>query len=175
MLALLAISLLLDLYHDGYGDPLAAVIIAIGATPLGAGVVTALRQHRYALECLALVAIATAVAAREFQVGAAIALMVASGEALEAYGVGRARRSLSMLADRIPRTALVLPDDDRDAPPVAVPIEEITIGSIVLVRHGEVLPLDGELVNGRATVDESSLTGEPYLLDKARGDEVRHW
>ena len=42
-----------------------------------------------------------------------------------------------------------------------------------MVRHGEVLPLDGELRSERALVDESSLTGEPYLLEKARGDEVR--
>ena len=42
-----------------------------------------------------------------------------------------------------------------------------------MVRHGEVLPLDGELLSERALVDESSLTGEPYVLDKAQGDEVR--
>jgi len=54
-----------------------------------------------------------------------------------------------------------------------LPVEEITIGSVVMVRHGEVLPLDGELLSERAVVDESSLTGEPYVLEKAHGDEVR--
>jgi heavy metal translocating P-type ATPase len=56
---------------------------------------------------------------------------------------------------------------------IPLPVEEITLGSIVVVRHGEVLSLDGELLSERALVDESSLTGEPYLLNKARGDEVR--
>src|SRR4029079_7869346 len=53
------------------------------------------------------------------------------------------------------------------------PVEGITIGAAVMVRHGEVLPLDGELLSERALVDESSLTGEPYLLENARGAEVR--
>src|SRR6266567_7850841 len=81
-----------------------------------------------------------------------------------------ARGSLSLLADSIPRHALVVGDDHAT---VMLPVEEITIGSVVMVRHGEVLPLDGELRSERALVDESSLTGEPYLLEKARGDEVR--
>jgi heavy metal translocating P-type ATPase len=172
MLGLLAISLVLDLYRDGLGDPLAAIVIAIGAGPLAWSVLMALRQHRYALDYLALLAIATAVAAGEFQVGAVIAIMVASGQALEEYGVRRARSSLSMLADRIPRSALVLSDNRESVSGTSLPIEEITVGSVLLVRHGEVLALDGELLSERASVDESSLTGEPYLLEKARGDEL---
>jgi heavy metal translocating P-type ATPase len=169
MLVALLVSLALDVYGDGLGDPLALFIIVVGAAPLVRDTIASVREHRYALDYLALLAIAAAVAALEFQVGAVIALMLESGRALEQYGVRRARSSLSMLSDRIPRTALVLHEGEA-AMPVAV--DEITLGSEVLVRHGEVLPLDGELLSDRALVDESSLTGEPYLLDKARGDEV---
>ena len=170
MLGLLSISLALDAYADGLGDPLALVVIGVGAAPLARDTLVALRQRRYALDYLALLAIAAAVAAVEFQVGAVIALMLAGGQALEDYGVRRARSSLSLLADRIPRVALVLGPGEAGRP---LPVEEITAGSVVLVRHGEVLPLDGELLSERALVDESSLTGEPYLLEKVRGDEVR--
>jgi heavy metal translocating P-type ATPase len=170
MLGLLLVSLALDAYVPNLGDPLAVIVIVLGATPLVRDTIRALREHRYALDYLALLAIAAAVAAMEFQVGAVIALMLASGHALEEYGVRRARKSLSLLADRIPRMALVVADG---AEARALPVDEITIGTIVLVRHGEVLPLDGELLSERALVDESSLTGEPYLLDKVRGDEVR--
>ena len=170
MLGLLLVSLALDAYVPNLGDPLALVVIVLGATPLVRETIRALREHRYALDYLALLAIAAAVAAVEFQVGAVIALMLASGQALEDYGVRRARRSLSLLADRIPRIALVVADGEEAKP---LPVDEITVGSTVLVRHGEVLPLDGELLSERALVDESSLTGEPYLLDKLRGDEVR--
>jgi heavy metal translocating P-type ATPase len=172
MLVGVVVSLALDVWRDGLGDPLALVLIVIGAAPLVRETLTALRERRYALDYLALLAMAAAVAALELQVGAVIALMLESGRALEDYGVRRARSSLSLLADRIPRTALVLSDGEGD---VAVPVvlEEIKQGSEILVRHGEVLPLDGELLSERALVDESSLTGEPYLLDKVRGDEVR--
>jgi cation transport ATPase len=94
---------------------------------------------------------AAAVAAREFQVGAVMLARPGHsclpGQALEEYGVRRARQSLSQLADRIPRLALVVSDGEEET---AQPIEEITIGSTVLVRHGEVLPQDGELLSERA-------------------------
>jgi heavy metal translocating P-type ATPase len=170
MLVGLLVSLALDAYRDGLGDPLALVIIVVGAAPLVRDTLAALRERRYALDYLALLAIAAAVVALELQVGAVIALMLASGRALEDYGVRRARSSLSLLADRIPRTALVLRGGEVTVP---LGVEEIALGNEVLVRHGEVLPLDGELLSERALVDESSLTGEPYLLDKVRGDEVR--
>ena len=170
MLGLLLVSLALDWYLDGLGDPLALVVIAMGSIPLLRDTVVAIKQRRYALDYLALLAIAAAVAALEFQVGAVIALMLASGQALEDYGVRRARRSLSLLADRIPRTALVQQPDRTSVP---MPVDDIEVGATVLVRHGEVLPLDGTLLTARADVDESSLTGEPYLLTKVSGDEVR--
>src|SRR6266566_1780655 len=126
MLGLLLVSLALDAYSDGVGDPLALVVIVVGATPLVRHTISAVRGHRYALDYLALLAIAAALAAIEFQVGAVIALMLASGEALEEYGVRRARGSLSLLADRIPRHALIVGDDHAT---VMLPVEEITIGS----------------------------------------------
>ncbi len=166
---LLAISLALDWWRNSWGDPVAAIVIVIGGLPLLRDTIKAIREGRYALDYLALLAIAAAIAAVEFQVGAVIALMLASGRALEDYGVRRARRSLSLLADRIPRTALV----ERDGQSIECIVDDIDVGAQVLVRHGEVLPLDGVLVTERALVDESSLTGEPYLLDKVRGDPVR--
>ena len=72
MLGLLLISFALDLYIDGLGDPLALVVIAIGGIPLLRDTVIAIRQKRYALDYLALLAIAAAIVALEFQVGAVI-------------------------------------------------------------------------------------------------------
>src|SRR5579859_3083366 len=116
MLVGVVVSLALDAYRDGFGDPLALVIIAAGVAPLVRATFTALRERRYALDYLALLAIGAAIAAMELQVGAVIALMLASGRALEDYGVRRARSSLSLLADRIPRTALVLLDHQETTP-----------------------------------------------------------
>ena len=173
MLALLLVSLVLDRHALAFGNLLAGLVIGMGALPLVRDTIAALRQRRYALDYLALLAISAAVAANEFQVGAVIALMLTSGRALENYGVRRARRNLGLLADRIPRTALVQHDDGAALTTDPLPVDEIPIGATVLVRHGEVLPLDGELLTERALVDESSLTGEPYLMARIRGDQVR--
>ena len=85
-----------------------------------------------------------------------------------AYGAREAASVCWPIA--FPAHAFIVADDHAT---VMIPVEEITIGSVVMVRHGEVLPLDGELLSERALVDESSLTGEPYVLEKAHGDEVR--
>ena len=73
------------------------------------------------------------------------------------------------MADCIPSRALIIGVGETATPTV---VDEILLESVVLVRHGEVLPLDGQLWSDRALVDESSLTCEPYLLEKVRGDEV---
>jgi cation transport ATPase len=79
MLGLLLVSLALDAYQDSVGDPLALVVVVIGASPLVRHTIVAMRHHRFALDYLGLLAIAAALAAIEFQVGAVIALMLATG------------------------------------------------------------------------------------------------
>ncbi|MFN8535538.1 MAG: heavy metal translocating P-type ATPase [Dehalococcoidia bacterium] len=148
----------------------AGLAIAIGAVPLVRDNVNSVRRGRYALDYIAFLAIGLSLVTANELVGAVIALMVVGGGAIEDYGVRRARRSLRLLEDRIPREALLLEPDGSTR---EVPIDDVAVGSLVVVRHGEVLPLDGELVTGEAIVDESSLTGEPFLIDKAPGDLVR--
>ncbi len=77
---------------------------------------------------------------------------------------------MSLLLDRIPRSALVQQPDNRVE---KVVVDDRDVGARVLVRHGEVLPIHGDLLSDRALVDESSLTGEPYLLDNICGDPVQ--
>lgn len=168
---LIAISLGLD--RSGFafaGEIVAVVAIVIGAAPLVLDTLASLRRGRYALDYIALLAIATALITGEELVGAIITLMMLGGETLEKYGVHRAKRSLTLLADRIPNEALV-DGDGGTAEPVAVDL--VPVGARIIVRHGEVVPLDGELIDGSAMLDESSLTGEPYLNEKVTGDEIR--
>ena len=148
----------------------AGLAIVVGGWPLFRGFVADLRRGKYALDYIAVLAIATSVATAHELVGAVIALMYLGGRTLEDYGVSRARRTLSLLADRIPNQALLRADDGAT---LVVSIDAVAIGQVVLVRHGEVVPLDGELLDAQATLDESSLTGEPFLLDKVQGDELR--
>ncbi|WP_135466868.1 heavy metal translocating P-type ATPase [Crenalkalicoccus roseus] len=139
------------------------------AAHVGLGVVRALAGGRIGVDVIALAAILVAVLLGEAAAAAVIALMVAGGEALEAWAEGRATRSLSELIARAPRHA---------ARVTATGIEEIGVGAIrpgdrLLVRPGETVAADGVLEDEAATLDESALTGEPLPASLARGAALR--
>jgi len=90
------------------------------------------------------------------------------GAWLEARTLGRTRASLAKLIELAPSTALVLVGDR----PVETPLDEIEISDLVLVRAGESIPVDGKVVSGTASIDESAITGEPIPVTKTLGDSV---
>jgi heavy metal translocating P-type ATPase len=169
------------------GLSLAAVAVAAGVTLLGGWgllveTVTLLAKRQYALDYIALLAIVVGLWAGEYVVAMLIALMVSSGRTLEALGVSRAQRSLTALVDRIPSEVLLWNEEQTSAsagshlagrPGASVNVADVTIGQHVYVRKGEVIPLDGVLVSAIGLADESSLTGEPYEIQKVAGDPVR--
>jgi P-type Cu+ transporter len=97
-----------------------------------------------------------------------IIALILLGKMLEAGAKGRTSAAIRKLAGLQPRHARVV----RDGDPVDVPIEEVEVGDVVVVRPGERIPVDGEVVTGRSAVDESLLTGEPLPVEKGPGDEV---
>ena len=126
--------------------------------------------NQFALDYIAIMAIIVSLVTHEYLVGAVIALMLSSGRTLEEYGANQAKRSLSLLADRIPHDVLV---EEKDTTTHILPIKNIRIHQIIIVRKGEVIPLDGVLLSKKALIDESSLTGEPYPVDKLETDTIR--
>lgn len=127
-------------------------------------------KRQYALDYIAILAIVVSLITQQFLVGMVIALMIASGRNLEDYGVKSAKKSLTKLIDRIPRDVLLWKNGKADGKMKA---EDVTIGTEIVVRKGEVIPLDGTLTSAHAIVDESSLTGEPYPVEKVEGDIIR--
>ena len=99
---------------------------------------------------------------------AMILTLVCVGRYLEARAKGRASQAMSALAKRAPKNALVRRDDDW----TSVPIENIEINDIVKVFEDETIPTDGDVIEGRATVDESLMTGEGMPVDHGVGDAV---
>src|SRR5262249_56500312 len=95
--------------------------------------------------------------------------MLASGRALEDWAAYRARHDLSALLARAPRTARRY----RDGSPETVPLDEITVGDLLLVAAGDVVPVDGTLTADAAVLDESALTGEALPVQHSRGDTLR--
>lgn len=126
-------------------------------------------HKRFALDYIAILAIIVSLITQEYLVGMVIALMLSTGRTLEDYGAKRAHQSLGQLADRIPHDVLL----EKDNTEKKVSIDTITIGQIIIVRKGEVIPLDGTLLSESITLDESSLTGESFPVDKIQGDMIR--
>jgi heavy metal translocating P-type ATPase len=146
-----------------------AATVAFMLAPLTWSVARSLRRGDIGVDVIALLAMAGALALGEYLAGAVIALMLAGGNALEAFASGRARRELTALIERAPRTAHRRTRDGWEE----IPVEAVEVGEVLLVRAGEVLPTDGVIVGERAVLDESSLTGEPLPATYARGHTVR--
>lgn len=132
-----------------------------------------LRGH-VGLDVLAVVAMVATLAVQEYVASLVIVLMLSGGEALEDFAARRARRDLTALLDRSPRTAHVVADPGsagfdgvRDTP-----VDDVVVGDVLLVRPGEIVPVDGMLLDGGGTFDESSLTGESLPVGREAGAEV---
>ena len=146
-----------------------AATTALLLVPLTVSVTRTLLRRDVGVDAIALVSMAGALALGEYLAGAVIALMLAGGNALEEVANRRARRELSALVERAPRVALVRRDDSLEE----VPVDDVVTGDVVLVRAGEVVPVDGLVLSEEAVVDESALTGEPLPVTVHRGHQVR--
>ncbi|POR42377.1 heavy metal translocating P-type ATPase [Methylobacterium sp. V23] len=123
---------------------------------LMAQVVTNLARGDVGLDLVALLSMGSALALSQPLAGVVIALMYAGGQSLEAYASGRAGRAMTALLARQPRTAL----REESGSVKEVPIAMLVPGDRILVRVGDVLPVDGRVAAGRAILDQATLTGE---------------
>jgi Cu+-exporting ATPase len=103
-----------------------------------------------------------------FETAAAIIALIALGRLLEARARGRTSSAIRSLMGLRAKTARVV----RGGQEIDVPVEEVQVGDIMVVRPGEKVPVDGAVVDGSSAIDESTLTGESIPVDKAAGDEV---
>ena len=120
------------------------------------------------VDVIAVLAIGGALAMEEFVAAAIIALMLATGEALERYAAGRAHRELTALLGRAPRDV----HRHEDGELVTRPIDAVVVGDRLLVMPGEVVPVDGLVDGAAAVLDESALTGEARTVTRDEGDQV---
>jgi heavy metal translocating P-type ATPase len=162
-------GLLALLVGSAPADGVWAATVAFMLAPLTWSVARSLRRGDIGVDVIALLAMAGALALGEYLAGAVIALMLAGGNALEAFASGRARRELTALVERAPRTAHRRTQDGWEE----ITVEAVEVGEVLLVRAGEVVATDGVIVSEGAVIDESSLTGEPLPATYARGHTVR--
>lgn len=167
--ATILLALPLDLAGQDKYSHLALAIVALASTlPLLAGMWQTLREGQYGLDILAITAIVSAVLFKEYWTAIIIVLMLTGGEALEDYAESRAKVELTSLLAREPKKAHVIKGKTEND----VAISKVHVGDKVIVKPGEVIPVDGEIIEGQTDIDESSLTGESMPLFKKSGDIV---
>ncbi len=156
--------------HEPHAADVAwAITTAVGIVPLLHSVVVDLLHRETGVDLIALLAMAGSLALGEYLAGAVIALMLSSGRSLEAFAEGRAHRELSALLERAPRVVHRYVDEALES----VPVEDVRPGDLLLVKQGEVVPVDGLLVSETCVLDESALTGESRPAVRTTGDPLR--
>lgn len=147
--------------------PLFAVLLG-GGLPLLQVIGRRLLQRELSADLLAAVAIVTGVWLQQYLAASLVVLMLAGGQALEAYAVRSASFALQALASRLPALAHCR----RNGEWQDLPLAELQVGDELRVLPHEACPVDGVVLEGRSSMDESYLTGEPYVLPKAPGSAV---
>ena len=164
-----AIGLVLDLV----GRDLAAQLLLSGVSlaaclPLIKDMWGHLRSGGYGIDILALTAIITAVILGEYWAAIVVVIMLTGGEALEDYAEHRAKTELDALLTRAPQTATIL----RGRKTETIPARNVQLGDKIILKPGDVVPVDAMILEGGGSIDESSLTGESLPAGKTAGDTL---
>lgn len=147
--------------------PLLAVI-GIGGIPLVLQILRKLLRGDFGADLLAILALVTAAWVGEYLAAVLIIIMLSGGKALEAYAMRKASSVLLALAERMPASARRRKGEQVEE----IPLVEIAIGDEIVVFPHEAAPVDGVVIEGHGSMDESYLTGEPYQVSKAPGAAV---
>ncbi len=156
----------------GSRTDLATLVWAAGVIPVLAAlvveIVRSLLRGEVGLDIVAALSMSAALLFGEELAAAVVALMYSGGTFLESFAQSRARREMSDLLSRVPRTATRHHDGALDE----VPLDDIAPGDLLLIRQGDVAPVDGTVASTSAMLDQSALTGESMPARLSQGDEV---
>lgn len=170
-LTLLAIIIALGLdlsNHDQYAHLLLGFAAIANSIPLVWGMINDLREGIYGVDILAATAIIASVILGEYWAGMIIVLMLTGGEALEDYAEKRAKSELTALISRVPTKTHKL----KGRKLVDVTVSSVLVNDKLVIKPGEVVPVDCQVIEGESNFDESSLTGESMPVEKKVGDQL---
>jgi heavy metal translocating P-type ATPase len=149
--------------HTAWGVAAAIVLLFLTRE-----IFTSLRRGEFGLDIVAALSMSGALYFGETLAAAVVSLMYSGGQLLEDFAEARARSEMNMLLGRAPKRALRYLDGQL----AEVDIEELVPGDRILVRQGEIVPVDGKVITGKALLDQSILTGESVPVYRNVGDEV---
>lgn len=150
------------------GDVLLLIATAITALPIAKTALSALRYKVIGIDLLVTIAVIGAVFIGEYWEAAIVAVLFSLGHFLEARSINKTRHAIKSLLDEAPDVAWV----ERGKEVVEVQPHEVVSGDIVVVKPGQKIPVDGEVLSGQASVNQASITGESMPVDKTDGAYV---
>ncbi len=136
--------------------------IVVGLVPLAREMIGSIMRRHFGVDIVALLAIVSATLVGEYLAAVVVLLMLSGGEALERYALRRARKELTSLLNNAPQSAHL----KKNGQIVDVDIDAVHVGDVVIIKPGEIIPVDGKVIEGTSEVDESALTGESVLVEK---------
>lgn len=139
-----------------------------GAYSNAAKAVRSMARLEFNMNVLMTVAVTGAFLIGQWSEGAVVAFLFSASEALESYSIERARRSVCALMEVAPKMATVRQAGGE----FEIPVDQVRVGDLLIVRPGEKIPLDGRVAGGGSAVDQSAVTGESVPVDKTEGDGV---
>jgi Cu+-exporting ATPase len=140
----------------------------VGGYPVFRNVVRAALRRQIISHTLMTLGVIAALAVGEWATAAVVVFFMRVGDYVEQFTAERARRAVRDLSAMAPQTARV----ERQGDEIEIPIDELNIGEKVIVRPGEFIPVDGEVLSGRATVDQATITGESMPIEAGPGMRV---
>ncbi|WP_390620922.1 heavy metal translocating P-type ATPase [Gimesia maris] len=143
-------------------------VLALGGIPLVWGLLVKMVHREFGSDLLAGISIVVSVLLDEYLAGSLVVLMLSGGEALEAYAVRSASSVLQALSKRMPSVAHKKMETDIQD----IALDQIAINDSIAIFPHEICPVDGIVIEGHGVMDESYLTGEPYMMSKTPGSQV---
>ena len=156
----------------GAADLVCAVTTLIGLVPAVVWVADSLRRREPGVDLVAVLALVGTLLVEEYLAGAVIAVMLATGRALESRARSRASRELIALLSQAPQVVHRYEPGPRGPVLSSPALDAVRPGDLLLVKPGEIVPVDGRVEVGSAVLDEAALTGEPLPVHRHAGDRV---
>ncbi len=144
---------------------LGLIVVIFGRDVFKKGLMSLWKLRFSSINLLMTIAVIGAVAIGELEEAAIVIILFSLGNVLEDFGISRSKSSLQDLVNKTPKQATLKNG-------TVVPLTELRVDMIIIVKHGDIIPLDGTIVSGNSLVDESSITGEPLPKTKVIGDAV---
>jgi len=167
------VGILALIMEFGFGRPqiafwIVAIVGGLMAFSMFIGMIQTLKSGKYGVDILAITAIVATLLVGEYWASLMVLVMLTGGDSLEDYASHQAGRELRNLLENSPQVAHKIVDEQLQD----IEVDDAAVGDLLLIKPGELAPVDGTVIAGSTLVDESSLTGESRPIEKKQDDEI---